>query len=165
MPATYEPIATTTLGTAGTSITFSSIPATYTDLRLVYVGSTSSSDGISVRVNGDTASNYSDTSMEGRGTVAASQNLTNRTFWSLAGFWSANTDTTKFMQTLDIFSYTQGINKTALGTSSLDKNGSGDVLRTVHLWRSTSVINSLTVAASVNMPVGTTATLYGIKNA
>jgi hypothetical protein len=37
MPATYEPIATTTLGTAAAFITFSSIPATYTDLRLVIV--------------------------------------------------------------------------------------------------------------------------------
>ena len=37
MPATYEPIATTTLGSAATNITFSSIPATYTDLRLVLV--------------------------------------------------------------------------------------------------------------------------------
>jgi hypothetical protein len=165
MPQTYDPIATTTLGIASTSITFSSIPATYSDLRLVFVGSTVSSDGISVRVNGDTSSSYSDTSLEGRGTAVASQQLSNRTFWSLAGFWSANTDTTIFMQTLDIFSYTQGVNKTALGTSSLDKNGSGDVLRTIHLWRSASVINSLTVAASVNMPIGTTATLYGIKNA
>jgi glycosyltransferase involved in cell wall biosynthesis len=42
MPATYEPIATTTLGSAAASITFSSIPATYTDLRLVIVGNLSS---------------------------------------------------------------------------------------------------------------------------
>jgi hypothetical protein len=35
MATTYEPIATTTLGTAAAFITFSSIPATYTDLRLV----------------------------------------------------------------------------------------------------------------------------------
>jgi hypothetical protein len=165
MPATYEPIATTTLGTASTSITFSSIPATYSDLRLVFVGSTVSSDGINVRLNSDSSSSYSDTSLEGRGSAVASQQLSNRTFWSLAGYWSANTDTTIFMQTLDVFSYTQGVNKTALGVTSLDKNGSGDVLRTVHLWRSASVVNSLTITAGVNMPIGTTATLYGIKNA
>ena len=35
MATTYEPIATTTLGSAAASITFSSIAGTYTDLRLV----------------------------------------------------------------------------------------------------------------------------------
>jgi hypothetical protein len=35
MPATYEPIATTTLGTAAATITFSSIPATYSDLMQI----------------------------------------------------------------------------------------------------------------------------------
>jgi hypothetical protein len=35
MAATYEPIATQTLGSAATSITFSSIAADWTDLRLV----------------------------------------------------------------------------------------------------------------------------------
>jgi hypothetical protein len=37
MATTYEKIATTTLGTAAATFTFSSIPATYTDLRLVVV--------------------------------------------------------------------------------------------------------------------------------
>lgn len=165
MPSTYEPIATTTLATAATSLTFSSIPSTFTDLRLVFVGSTASTDGINARVNGDTGSNYSDTSLEGSGTTVRSQKLSNRTFWSLEGYWNANTNTTIFMQTLDIFSYAGSTFKTALGTASNDQNGSGEVLRTVHLWRSTSAITSLTIAAGVNMPIGTTATLYGIKNA
>ena len=52
MPATYEPIATTTLGSAAASITFSSIAGTYTDLRLVMVGTTSASDWAFVRFNG-----------------------------------------------------------------------------------------------------------------
>lgn len=163
--ATYEPIATTTLGTAATSITFSSIPATYTDLRLVFVGATASSDAIYARVNSDTGSNYSDTSLEGSGTVASSQNLTNRTFWSLLGIWNLNTNTNIFMQTLDIFSYAVSIYKTALGAGSMDKNGTGEVLRTVHLWRSTAVITSLTIQSGVNITVGSTATLYGILKA
>ena len=165
MPATYEPIATTTLGATATSLTFSSIPATYTDLRLVFVGATASSDAINARVNGDTGTNYSDTSLEGNGTAASSQRVSNRTFWSLEGYWQANTNTTIFMQTLDIFSYAGSTFKTALGTGSNDKNGSGDTIRTVHLWRSTSAITSITIASAVNLVVGTTATLYGIKNA
>jgi hypothetical protein len=165
MPATYEPIATTTLGSAATSLTFSSIPSTYTDLRLVFVGATASSDAINARVNGDTGTNYSDTSLEGNGTAASSQRVSNRTFWSLEGYWQANTNTTIFMQTLDIFSYAGSTFKTALGTGSNDKNGSGDTIRTVHLWRSTSAITSITIASAVNLVVGTTATLYGIKNA
>jgi hypothetical protein len=37
MAKTYEPIATTTLGSAAASITFSSIPATYTDLNNCFI--------------------------------------------------------------------------------------------------------------------------------
>jgi hypothetical protein len=43
MPATYEPIATTTLGGAAATITFSSISSAYTDLRIVLVGTTTAS--------------------------------------------------------------------------------------------------------------------------
>ena len=35
--ATYEPIATTTLGSAASTITFSSISGSYTDLILVFL--------------------------------------------------------------------------------------------------------------------------------
>ena len=60
MASTYEPIATTTLGSAASSITFSSIPATYTDLRLVLVHTPSASTGnAQMQFNSDTATNYS----------------------------------------------------------------------------------------------------------
>ena len=62
MPNTYEPIATNTLGSAASSVTFSSIPSTYTDLIVVmnYANSTGLAD-VFFRFNGDTGSNYSDT--------------------------------------------------------------------------------------------------------
>ena len=61
MAATYEPIATTTLGSAASSITFNSIPATYTDLRVVLVGTTTATANCWLTFNSDGATNYSDT--------------------------------------------------------------------------------------------------------
>ena len=53
--STYTPIATTTLGSAGT-ITFSSIPSTYTDLVIVLNGNGSrvaGTDDTGLRLNSD----------------------------------------------------------------------------------------------------------------
>ncbi len=68
--------------------------------------------------------------------------------------------------TLDIFSYAGSTNKTSLGTQSRDNNGSGTVGQFVHLWRSTSAINSIALFPnSGNFKTGTIATLYGILKA
>lgn len=55
---TYIPLATVTLATTATSVTFSSIPATYRDLIIVVNGTGSTSGEYRVRFNGDTGSNY-----------------------------------------------------------------------------------------------------------
>ena len=76
MPTTYEPIATTTLGSAAASITFSSIPATYTDLRVVFNGTvTEVGETLYYRFNSDGASNYSITQVYGASGTAASRRL------------------------------------------------------------------------------------------
>jgi hypothetical protein len=71
---TYEPIATNTLGSAVSSLTFSSISTSYTDLVLVAnYGISASGYGLRMRLgNGsaDTGSNYSDTTICGTGSVA-----------------------------------------------------------------------------------------------
>ena len=79
MPTTYEPIATQTLGSAAATITFSSIPATYTDLRLVLVGTSTISANPKINFNSDTATNYSQTILSGNGSVANSARQTNGT--------------------------------------------------------------------------------------
>jgi hypothetical protein len=81
MAATYTPIATTTLGSAAPSYTFSSIPQGYTDLVLV-VGSVSvSNDGYALdfKINGDTGSNYSLTNISGNGSTVRSDRVSNGT--------------------------------------------------------------------------------------
>ena len=60
MATTYEPIATNTLGSAAANITFSSIPATYTDLRVVVVALTTNNNwNIELRLNSDSSTLYS----------------------------------------------------------------------------------------------------------
>jgi hypothetical protein len=163
MPSTYEPIATTTLGSATATITFSSIAATYTDLRLVLVFTTSvGGANVFFRFNGDTASNYSYTSVEGDGATATS----NRNSSANRLQTDTNSSTTiPHFETVDVFSYAGSTNKTALMTAQEDDNGSGYVTRAVGLWRNTAAITSMTAFCNgANFAIGTTATLYGIKN-
>jgi hypothetical protein len=164
MPATYEPIATTTLGSAVNDITFTSIGSGYTDLRLVVVGTVSSADTARIQFNGDTATNYSRTTLYGDGASAVSARSSNGTF---IGITTTNLSTTiPGMLTIDLFSYAGSTNKTILTTTSLDLNGSGRVERIVGLWRSTAAITSIKCYLGTNnWNIGTTATLYGILKA
>ena len=165
MPATYEPIATTTLSSAASSIVLNSLPATFTDLRIVFTGITTSATIMYARVNGDTGSNYSRTYLGGNGTSAMSGRDTNATRWQ---FHDATTTSTSLplMGELDIFSYAGSTYKTALTAFSGDKNGSGDVFRNVVLWRNTSAINSITILPGAgNLNAGFTVSIYGIKAA
>jgi hypothetical protein len=167
MPVTYEPIATTTLGSAASSITFSSIPATYTDLRVIFTGTTTlSGETLYYRFNSDSGSNYSITQLWGDGSTVGSRRITSATQLSTTYAYSL-VDTNPQMITFDVFSYAGSTNKTTLGGHSGDNNGAGGVDLTVGLWRSTSAITSIFMFASggTTFKAGTTATLYGIKNA
>ena len=166
MPTTYDKIATTTLGSANATITFSSIPATYTDLRLVVTGTSNFTHTTGMQFNGDTASNYSETRLEGDGATATSGRGTSLSFLRFFGF-----TTTPTMFTVDLFSYAGSTYKTSLATTSADLNGSGNVRQYVQLWRSTSAINSISFgpgvsgASGTTYSAGTSATLYGILKA
>jgi hypothetical protein len=167
MPSTYEPIATTTLGTAATSMSFTSIPATYTDLRVVWTGSFANAGGsrLSLRFNSDSGTNYSYTRLSGNGTAAASARNTSQT--DIIMGVSDIPQNAIHLNEIDVFSYAGSTFKTCLIGQSSDNNGSGWVFRQVGLWRSTSAITSITLLdyQGTNINAGTTATLYGIKNA
>jgi len=166
MPATYEPIMTTTLSTSTVSFSLSSIPSTYTDLRLVMSHLAAGDYGWpSFRFNSDSGSNYSYTYLRGVGTAAQSGRTSNSTNIVIGGYQDANT-TIPALTIMDIFSYAGSTNKTVLFDYSSDSNGAGTTYRQVGLWRSTSAINSITISReNWNFISGTTATLYGIKNA
>ncbi len=164
MPATYEPIATTTLSSAASSITFSSIPSTYTDLRGV-LNSTgfATADRPLIRFNGS-SSGYSGTNLYGDGATAGSVAYTSGTGINIRDNITASKN---FMLTIDIFSYAGSTYKTTLTNKSADENGAGSVANAVHLWQTTSAINEVSIRSTLgnNYNAGTTATLYGIKAA
>jgi len=165
MATTYEKIATTTLGSSAADITFSSIASSWTDLRVVFVGTLVSNNyNLYWNLNGDTSSLYSRTNISGNGSAAASNRATNEAYWlntSPGGISS----TIPSMTTLDLFSYAGGTFKTGLIEFTADYNGSGVTARYVGLYRSTSAITSIKISSDVNLAAGTTATLYGILKA
>lgn len=168
MPATYEPIASTTLGSAQSSISFASIPNTYTDLRLIVVRASGVATGYAyMQFNNTNTSTYSCTYFfsNGSGVGSGRTTTTNSTTGYIAGPFPASYPA--FIQ-LDVFNYTGSTNKTTLVTSDYDGNGSGETFRSVVMWGSTAVVNRIDVftnAGTNSWPTGTTATLYGIKAA
>ena len=167
MPATYEPIASQTLGTGTSTVTFSSIPGTYTDLRLVAAIRTTSSaayDALQFTINGDTGSNYSRTELNGTGSAATSSRQSNRS--NLVVWYSTPSalGASSFpIFTLDLMSYANtSVNKTILSSYA---DSSNFVQRQVHLWRSTSAITSLSFTPETGpaFTSGSTFSLFGIK--
>lgn len=161
MPATYEPIATQTLGSAAATVTFSSIPSTYTDLVIVanYANSGGQSDTY-LRFNSDSGNNYSKTQMFGTGSAAGSNNQAN--FSSFTGFGYIGT--TIGNSVCSIMNYSNSTtNKTVISRSN---DTAGLVMANVGLWRNTSAITSIIIGfANNNFIAGSTFTIYGIKAA
>ena len=168
MSSTYEPIATSTLGSAQASVTFSSISGTYTDLILVIGSATFSADSsLYVQYNGDTGTNYSSTRLYGDGT----DDLSSRTSSANAAqIGAGDGQSASVMQTciVQIQNYSNTTtNKTAIARWN---RSDAEVSTTVSLWRDTDAIDAIEVyggfgngTKNSNMQTGTILTLYGIK--
>jgi hypothetical protein len=164
MAITYEPIATTTLGSAAASVTFSTISGSYTDLVLVFfTPSNSINDDMYLQYNSDTGSNYSNTTLRGNGTTASSTRGSNTTG---ARFSDQSSPTTSTSNTAIIHIMNYANTTTYKTNISRSNNASTGIDAMVTLWRNTAAITSVKVyPASGNMATGTIATLYGIKAA
>jgi hypothetical protein len=166
MPAgnTYEAIATQTLGSAAASVTFSSIPSTYTDLVLVCNFETSSNAiaGVYIQFNGDTSTNYSSTNLIGNGSTAESSRASSSSFFRISGYGTGTANTLTNVAIVNIMNYANSTTyKTTISRSAIASLGTG---ANVGLWRATpSAITSLTLTGeSQNLSTGSTFTLYGI---
>lgn len=155
-------IASTTLGSATATVTFSSIPTTYDDLYLVgyRIG-----DSFTLRLNNDSGSNYSETLLYGDGGAAASTRVSTQTNFSQLGDNGNTTTPGSFV--VNIINYsTSSYNKSALVRTSTDINGVGGQTRLVAgLYRSNTAITRLDLIASGTFSTGSVFSLYGIKKA
>jgi hypothetical protein len=163
MPNTYESIATQTLGSATATVTFSSIPSTYTDLVLVCnFGASSSGQDFTFQFNGDTGTNYSFTRMYGNGTSAISSRETNQ-----SKIYADSVGVSTSLQAADIIQVMNYSNTTTYKTALVRvADAAKSTEAVVGLWRSTSAINSISLAmTSGNLLSGSTFSLYGIASA
>jgi uncharacterized protein YfaP (DUF2135 family) len=162
--STYTPIATTTASGSQNTITFSSIPSTYTDLVLV-TQTSYSANGVSLgmKINSDGSSSYSYTYLLGDGSSAASGTSgsisTGMAFAYVATAGQIDISIGHIMNYSNTTTY-----KTAIIRSN---NASNRVQANVELWRSTAAINRLDIATNAgdNYAAGSTFTLYGIAAA
>jgi hypothetical protein len=169
MPSTYEPIATQTLGSNAATVTFSSIPSTYTDLVLVtQPAATSFGENVGLRFNSDTGTNYSSTCLSGDGSSASSSRTTSFSYINVANL-IGTTGTLGGMTTISqIMNYSNSTTyKTVLNRTGQNGGTFNGVEAIVGLWRNTAAITSIIVrqTGSANFITGSTFTLYGIKSA
>ena len=163
MAATYTPIASITLGTTSSSVTFSSIPQTYTDLIMVVNGTSGAGINTQTQVGNnsvDTGANYSETLMTGNGSAASSSRDTSIAYAILFNTYpDIGNHILHFMNYANTTTY-----KTMLGRSDTSTTIASFWVST---WRSTAAINIIKITAgnSSTFTSGTTFNLYGILGA
>jgi len=167
--STYTPIATTTLGSAQASVDFTSIPATYTDLVVIFNGQAAGSlNNLEMQFNGDTGTNYSDTYLSGNGTSASSgRESATKASILIGNNGNPPASGSSFdIVIVNIMNYANTTTyKTALTRANNAANGVDAI---VGLWRATpAAITSIKIfiKSGNNLNTGTNATLYGIKAA
>ena len=162
MTATYEKIATTTLGSAAASTTFSSISSAYTDLVLVCnYGVSVGNRNSYIQFNSDTGTNYGMTQMIGNGSAASSMRGTNisKVFLTDSAM-STSVDGNACLVNIQNYK-----NTTTYKPLLIRQNRADSYVETiVGVWRNTNAITSILISSDgANLLAGSTFTLYGIK--
>jgi hypothetical protein len=170
--STEEVISSTILTTSASSISLTSIPNTYTDLRLCITGSgifQSNAYNVNYRItfNSDTATNYSTISINVVGATGNSPNMANNSNDTSirAGAFALSLPANYMYSTsvCDILSYSGNKFKNVISSFASNISTAGRAGKRLGTWRSTSAITSIQIFTDgYNLKPGTIVTLYGI---
>lgn len=165
----YFALATTTLSSAASSVTFSSIPTSVNGVALrdlivvANASGTVNDQGMRLRFNGDSGSNYSTVAMGGFSSAFSFQTTTTHAlFYSIQiGVNSNGIHTPVIGQIMD-YSATDK-HKTLLTRANGQNNSSTETTALVTRWANTNAITSMVFTlASGNFATGSSFSLYGI---
>lgn len=177
MATTFELIKGETLTGSQASYTFSAIPSTFSDLCLKISARTDLSgnfDGVSIRFNSDSGTNYSDTYLFGGNSSTSSgrQSSASIQYGDGSVVTDTATATSNTFANIEIYipSYTVSQSKPMSAFSVAETNAAGfpaQIYSTAALWRNNAAISSivLTTTNGTNYVTGSSFYLYGVKNA
>jgi hypothetical protein len=170
----YELIESVILGTDTSSVTFSSLAtyaSTYKHLQIRYVARSSQAQtfaGITVRFNGDSATNYGTHLLAGNGSSVFSNSFLNQTgiLADQREVMGANGPANAFgagvYDILDAYSTTKNTTTRLLGGRGF-VSGDSVIMLASGLWRNTASLTSIDLVANANFVAGSRFSLYGIK--
>lgn len=163
-------IAGVTASGSSATLSFTSIPSTFTHLQVRVFGRSSNATAtttLNMKLNNDGGSNYAWHFLGGNGASATSSVGSTQTAMSLGNF-VANSSTASVFQSaiVDVLDYTSTTkNKTVRVLNGFDANGSGNAYLNSGLWFN-STIAAVTqldlILAAGNWQSGSRADLYGI---
>ena len=175
MAVTYKLIASSVLGATATDVTFSSIPNTYTDLKLVASIRTdrtaTNAENIRMQFNGDTGSVYSARILEGNGSAASSSSNSAQAS-ILAGYGDTDADTASTYGSFEMYipNYLSTTTAKSVSSDSVVENNAtlGYNVLIAGLWNpaTQAAITSIKLFPQLgpNFKATSSFYLYGIKN-
>jgi hypothetical protein len=174
MAITYDSIQTTTLGTAASPITLSSIPASYTDLKLVFKWKSNGAGGTNciptLRANNDTAANYNVTYMNAGANSRSGGNLSAKSrWWSTAGSATAGS-TYWYSLEVDFMDYasTTRPKNVYIRLNMASPSGNIESAYGYGIWSGVAAINRIDIDDNIfgnSWVAGSWVALYGITRA
>jgi len=169
---TYTLISSNVLSSSAASVTFSAIPATYTDLVVrasVRTDTAAAIESCSVQFNSDTATNYSYVLITGNGSAASSNIFSSQNYvGSIPANAATATSNTFASWEMYVPSYLVSQNKPLSVIGMQENNQTGAFIRpTAGLWRNAAAITSILFAgvSGGNFIAGSSFYLYGVSNA
>lgn len=168
MADTHYLLSTTTLTSAASTVTLSSIPSTYTDLKILISardGTYAAAMATGYMTFNGTSTNYNSRLLTNNAGTIGGNNGVSSNFY--IGNIPGNTALASTFSNVEVYiaNYASSNNKT-LSLNCVPENNSGTVFQSMlaGVWSNSAAVSSVTFTSDGNYAAGSTFYLYGIKN-